>query len=66
MKWVVTICALTYSSLFFIPTFLLVKFLKKLKMRRIFKIIISVTTGFVYWYIVIRGLIEEIKFQKPD
>lgn len=32
----------------------------------IFEIVISITTGFLYWSLVIKGLIDEIKYQKAE
>jgi len=65
-KWLVTLCVLTYASLFILPTLLMMKFLSKLKIGSTLKIIISVIGGSSYIWLISKALIDEFKEHQPD
>jgi len=80
LKWVVTICALTYTSLFFLPILLVLNIFRKLKLSMSIKlgtllelwnnnenyIVISVIGGIAYLWLISNMLLEEIKISQPE
>jgi len=66
LKWVVTICALTYTSLFFLPILLVLNIFRKLKLSTPTKLVISVVGGIAYLWLISNMLLEEIKISQPE
>jgi len=65
-KWLVTLCALTYASLFILPTLLMVKFLQKLKIGPTLKIALMAFCGTSYIWLISKALLDEFKEHSPD
>jgi len=66
LKWVITLCTLTYATIFLIPSFLLFKFLIKLKIGRRLKIIVAFVISMLYLWLMLNLLANETRDKQPE